>query len=176
MLQKILKQAVDRSFNRITIDGDMSTNDSVLFLANGNSGLRIDDENKALQNLFSQAVEAVCSCLARKCVFDGEKVTKFVRLRNRSPGSFLCREGRPLHRQLTFGQNLLVWIGPELGKNHRRGRLCKDRAGLQPRRLVLRRSSSLIQGRTDSRESGPVGGRGLGQGIRHHPEPQLGYR
>ena len=81
LLQKILKQAVDRSFNRITIDGDMSTNDSVLFLANGNSGLRIDDENKALQNLFSQAVEAVCSCLARKCVFDGEKVTKFVRLR-----------------------------------------------------------------------------------------------
>ena len=80
-LQGILEQAVNRSFNRITIDGDMSTNDSVLFLANGNSGVKLEKESASVTNRFSEAVEAVCSCLARKCVSDGEKVTKFVRVK-----------------------------------------------------------------------------------------------
>ena len=80
-LQGVLKQAVNRSFNRITIDGDMSTNDSVLFLANGNSGVKLEKESGSVTNRFTQAVEAVCSCLARKCVSDGEKVTKFVRVK-----------------------------------------------------------------------------------------------
>ena len=80
-LQGILEQAVNRSFNRITIDGDMSTNDSVLFLANGNSGVKLEKESGSVTNRFTQAVEAVCSCLARKCVSDGEKVTKFVRVK-----------------------------------------------------------------------------------------------
>jgi len=82
-LQEVLKQAVDRSFNRITIDGDMSTNDSVLFLANGNSGVKIEKESSSTKDLFAQAVEAVCACLARKCVNDGEKVTKFVKVKVR---------------------------------------------------------------------------------------------
>ena len=80
-LQGVLEQAVNRSFNRITIDGDMSTNDSVLFLANGNSGVKLEKESDSVTNRFTQAVEAVCSCLARKCVSDGEKVTKFVRVK-----------------------------------------------------------------------------------------------
>ena len=80
-LQGVLEQAVNRSFNRITIDGDMSTNDSVLFLANGNSGVKLEKESASVTNRFSEAVEAVCSCLARKCVSDGEKVTKFVRVK-----------------------------------------------------------------------------------------------
>ena len=80
-LQGVLEQAVNRSFNRITIDGDMSTNDSVLFLANGNSGVNLEKESGSVTNRFTQAVEAVCSCLARKCVSDGEKVTKFVRVK-----------------------------------------------------------------------------------------------
>ncbi len=80
-LQGVLEQAVNRSFNRITIDGDMSTNDSVLFLANGNSGVKLEKESGSVTNRFTQAVEAVCSCLARKCVSDGEKVTKFVRVK-----------------------------------------------------------------------------------------------
>ena len=82
-LQGVLKDAVGRSFNRITIDGDMSTNDSVLLLANGNSGVEIEKESSSIKNLFSQAVEAVCACLARKCVSDGEKVTKFVKVKVR---------------------------------------------------------------------------------------------
>ena len=79
-LQEILQHAVNQSFNRITIDGDMSTNDSVLLLANGASGIILSEESKTVQNNFSQAVIAICSCLAKKCVTDGEKVTKFVKI------------------------------------------------------------------------------------------------
>jgi glutamate N-acetyltransferase / amino-acid N-acetyltransferase len=79
-LQEILKEAVEHSFNRITIDGDMSTNDTVLLLANGNSGIKLEEETSSVQQEFTDAVYAVCSCLARKCVTDGEKVSKFVKV------------------------------------------------------------------------------------------------
>ena len=77
-LKDVLKKAVERSFNRITIDGDMSTNDSVILLANGNSGVEIAGDDKKLSEAFYQGLEAVCQCLAKKCVSDGEKVTKLV--------------------------------------------------------------------------------------------------
>ena len=77
-LKDVLKKAVDQSFNRITIDGDMSTNDSVILLANGNSGVEIAGDDKKLSEAFYKGLEAVCQCLAKKCVSDGEKVTKLV--------------------------------------------------------------------------------------------------
>ena len=80
-LQSILAEAVNKSFNRITIDGDMSTNDTVLIMANGNSGIQFSKEPKKFQQNFAEAVEAVCATLAKKCVSDGEKVTKFIRVR-----------------------------------------------------------------------------------------------
>ena len=80
-LQSILAEAVNKSFNRITIDGDMSTNDTVLIMANGNSGIQFSKESKKFQQNFAEAVEAVCAALAKKCVSDGEKVTKFIRVR-----------------------------------------------------------------------------------------------
>ena len=80
-LQAILAEAVNKSFNRITIDGDMSTNDTVLLMANGNSGIQLNKESKKFQQSFADAVEAVCAALAKKCVSDGEKVTKFVRMK-----------------------------------------------------------------------------------------------
>ena len=80
-LQPILQQAVDRSFNRMTIDGDMSTNDSVVLLANNATGINLEKEETKVVERFSEAVAEVCSCLARKCVSDGEKVTKFVKVR-----------------------------------------------------------------------------------------------
>lgn len=80
-LQAILAEAVNKSFNRITIDGDMSTNDTVLLMANGNSGIQFSKESKKFQQNFADAVEAVCAALAKKCVSDGEKVTKFVRMK-----------------------------------------------------------------------------------------------
>ena len=80
-LQSILSNAVNKSFNRITIDGDMSTNDTVLLMANGNSGIELSKESKKFQSNFAEAVNKVCAELARKCVSDGEKVTKFVKMK-----------------------------------------------------------------------------------------------
>ena len=66
----------------MTIDGDMSTNDTVLMMANGNLVVFNSGKNrKNFRRTFAEAVKAVCSALARKCVSDGEKVTKFVRIK-----------------------------------------------------------------------------------------------
>jgi len=80
-LQECLSLAVDQSFNRMTIDGDMSTNDSVLFLANGFSRIRLMDQSDQIQSIFKDTVIKICQTLAQKCVTDGEKVTKFVEVR-----------------------------------------------------------------------------------------------
>jgi glutamate N-acetyltransferase/amino-acid N-acetyltransferase len=64
-----LRPAVGRSFNRISVDGDCSTNDGVVLLANGASGAGRDDE------AFVGALDEVCSDLARQVVADGEGAT-----------------------------------------------------------------------------------------------------
>ncbi|HZD10512.1 MAG TPA: bifunctional glutamate N-acetyltransferase/amino-acid acetyltransferase ArgJ [Candidatus Binatia bacterium] len=85
-LQDILKQAADRSFNRITVDGDTSTNDTVLLLANGSSGVQIGDAER--QTLFQEALNYVCEKLAQMIVRDGEGATKFVTITVRgAPGN-----------------------------------------------------------------------------------------
>ena len=81
LLQSILTQAVDHTFNRITVDGDMSTNDTVLFLANGDSGIHVVTEEIGLLTLFSRAVHSLCDLLAEKIIYDGERRTKVVELR-----------------------------------------------------------------------------------------------
>jgi glutamate N-acetyltransferase/amino-acid N-acetyltransferase len=78
-LKNTLVQACNKTFNRISIDGDMSTNDTVLLLANGKSGLVPDDHPDLLQ-AFREAVLMVCDALAEKIVGDGEKVTKLIEL------------------------------------------------------------------------------------------------
>ncbi|MCC5806672.1 MAG: bifunctional glutamate N-acetyltransferase/amino-acid acetyltransferase ArgJ [Opitutales bacterium] len=76
-LRKALGDAVDTTFNAITVDGDMSTNDTVLLLANGASGVRPAGGDLAR---FREAVRLVCDALAEKIVGDGEKITKVVEL------------------------------------------------------------------------------------------------
>jgi glutamate N-acetyltransferase/amino-acid N-acetyltransferase len=77
-LRMALKRSVDGSFNRITIDGDTSTNDTVILLANGASGARIasNPDKKRFQHLLDD----LCMDLARQMVRDGEGVTKLVEL------------------------------------------------------------------------------------------------
>ena len=75
ILDRALKTAVQTSFNRIVVDGDMSTNDTLLVLANGAAGVAIDDEV-----VFIQALSDVCVQLAQAIVRDGEGATKFVTL------------------------------------------------------------------------------------------------
>jgi glutamate N-acetyltransferase/amino-acid N-acetyltransferase len=76
-LKSLLVEAVDPTFNAITVDGDMSTNDTALVLANGESGVTLDDQSRAL---FKEALYRVCDCLADKIVSDGERITKVVEI------------------------------------------------------------------------------------------------
>jgi glutamate N-acetyltransferase/amino-acid N-acetyltransferase len=77
-LDRCLREAVERSFNRISVDGDMSTNDTVLVLASGASGAIVDD---AGEPEFTDALTDVCASLARQIARDGEGATRLVELR-----------------------------------------------------------------------------------------------
>ena len=78
VLQMVLSSAVQRSFNCITVDGDMSTNDTVIALANGlSNGTQITAGSPAFDEL-SIAFETVCRDLAQKIARDGEGATKLV--------------------------------------------------------------------------------------------------
>ncbi|MGB6826752.1 MAG: bifunctional glutamate N-acetyltransferase/amino-acid acetyltransferase ArgJ [Terracidiphilus sp.] len=77
VLQAYLNSAIELSFNRISVDGDTSTNDTVLLLASGASGLEIGPGNQAFQSALTQ----VCTSLARQIVADGEGVSHVVELR-----------------------------------------------------------------------------------------------
>ncbi len=85
-LQRCLNEAVALSFNRITVDGDMSTNDTVLVLANGLAGnTSLNGRAKLLLSpalkSFQAALNHVCLQLAQMIVKDGEGVTRFVTVR-----------------------------------------------------------------------------------------------
>lgn len=81
VLRKAVLEAVEESFNRITIDGDMSTNDTVLVLANGASGMTPVRRNGKRCKVFRQALQWLMCELAKAVVRDGERVTKFVTVR-----------------------------------------------------------------------------------------------
>ncbi|GIU80024.1 MAG: arginine biosynthesis bifunctional protein ArgJ [Bryobacteraceae bacterium] len=74
-LRAHLKAAVERSYNRLSVDGDMSTNDMLLVMANGASGRRIAREP------FQKALDEVCQSLAKQIARDGEGAKKFVEIR-----------------------------------------------------------------------------------------------
>jgi glutamate N-acetyltransferase/amino-acid N-acetyltransferase len=76
-LQPLLNAAVEKSFDCISIDGDTSTNDTVLLLASGGSGVKYA---AAIENEFSAALAEVCGQLAHQIVDDGEGVTHVVTL------------------------------------------------------------------------------------------------
>jgi glutamate N-acetyltransferase / amino-acid N-acetyltransferase len=80
-LQAALREAVAGSFNRITVDGDMSTNDTVLVLANGQAENPAIKAGSAEFALFQSALAYVCLELAKMIVRDGEGVTRFVTVR-----------------------------------------------------------------------------------------------
>jgi len=79
MLDGIVKRVVDRTFNNLTVDGDTSTNDMVLTLANGASGARVASAADAAR--FEEGLYAVCSTLCKKIAEDGEGATKRVEIR-----------------------------------------------------------------------------------------------
>jgi glutamate N-acetyltransferase/amino-acid N-acetyltransferase len=78
MLKLALKRATERSFNSITVDGCMSTNDMVTLLASGSAGHKEIVSEGGDFKKFYQALEWVCIDLAKKIVHDGEGSTKFL--------------------------------------------------------------------------------------------------
>jgi len=78
-LSRLLKAAVDRTFNRVSIDGDTSTNDTVCLLASGAS--KLDLAKSKVAEAFAAALESVCASLAEQIVTDGEGVKHVVHLK-----------------------------------------------------------------------------------------------
>lgn len=76
-LQTLVREAANSSFNRIVIDNDRSTNDSLFLLAGGASGVKLAPGLPGWDD-FTAAVKSVCLCLAKQNVMDGEGVSKFV--------------------------------------------------------------------------------------------------
>ncbi len=83
-LDKALKDAVRQSFNRISVDGDRSTNDTVLFMANGVLGNPLITEKSESCKLFKKAIEEVTFSLSKLIVKDGEGATKFIEIEVRN--------------------------------------------------------------------------------------------
>jgi glutamate N-acetyltransferase/amino-acid N-acetyltransferase len=77
LLQQTLNEAVANSFNAITVDGDTSTNDALVLLATGQSGVHIPLNGEDC-DLFTRAVREVCIELAQAIIHDGEGATKFI--------------------------------------------------------------------------------------------------
>ncbi len=78
VLGRCLNHSVNRSFNRISVDGHMSTNDTVVILANGAAGDRVIDDATMVLPVFQEALDIVTDHLARAIVKDGEGATKLV--------------------------------------------------------------------------------------------------
>jgi len=76
-LQQLLVDGTDKSFNRITVDSDTSTNDALVLMATGQSGVTVDQNN---QDTFSQALNDVLIHLATAIIRDAEGATKFVKV------------------------------------------------------------------------------------------------
>jgi len=77
-LQQCLQAATDASFNRISVDGDTSTNDACVLLASGQSGVNISEPHGPAFAVFGQAVKDVLADLAQAIVRDAEGATKFI--------------------------------------------------------------------------------------------------
>jgi glutamate N-acetyltransferase/amino-acid N-acetyltransferase len=80
MLQNLLSTAVEDSFNRVTVDGDTSTNDTLLIMANGAAGAPAIKVGSSAHRAFSRALEEVCHSLALQIVADGEGAQRVIEI------------------------------------------------------------------------------------------------
>ena len=81
LLDELVKELADQSFNRITVDGDTSTNDAFIVMATGQSGLTIDGRGSPGFEQLREALSAAATDLACKIVRDAEGATKFITIR-----------------------------------------------------------------------------------------------
>jgi glutamate N-acetyltransferase/amino-acid N-acetyltransferase len=113
LLQQCLEHAVERSFNRITVDGETSTNDACVLVATGKAGNpNIDSDTHPHFALLQQAIDEVCVWLAQAIVRDGEGATRFVtvtvdeaRTRDEACAVAYTIAHSPLVKTAIFGQD-----------------------------------------------------------------------
>ncbi|CAB3854430.1 bifunctional glutamate N-acetyltransferase/amino-acid acetyltransferase ArgJ [Achromobacter piechaudii] len=87
LLRKLAGEIADASFNRITVDGDTSTNDSFIIAATGKSGVNVNSESDAAYTAVREALTAAALELATKIVRDAEGATKFMTIRVEEAGT-----------------------------------------------------------------------------------------
>jgi glutamate N-acetyltransferase/amino-acid N-acetyltransferase len=147
-LRAALLGANAQSFNCVSVDGDMSTNDTVLLLATGASGLALDGAPAGLAARFQEALDRVCFALAEKIVGDGEKITKVVSVevagaRTRADAEAVAR---------AVGNSLLVksaWYGEDPNWGRLADAAGYARTGLDEARLDISYDDvpAVVQGR-----------------------------
>ncbi len=98
-LQRALSEVVDRTFNLVSVDGDTSPSDTVLLFANGAAGGEPIDEQSELADEFVEALDALCTHLAKEIARDGEGATRLVEFGVR--GAATVDEARALVRLLS---------------------------------------------------------------------------
>ena len=112
LLQEALSEITEVSFNMISVDGDMSTNDSVVVLANGAAGNKKIVEKGADYDKFFNTLKNICVELAKRIAADGEGATKFVTINVTGAKSFadakqvgMAVANSPLCKTAIFGQD-----------------------------------------------------------------------
>lgn len=131
-LDTLLRAAVEPTFNRISIDGDTSTNDTVLLAASGASGASVDPRHPA----FKTALEDVCLSLAKQIVDDGEGITHVVELQIEGAAS----DGDALRVARAIAHSPLVktaWAGADPNWGRLMAATGYSGAELDPNRIAI---------------------------------------
>jgi glutamate N-acetyltransferase/amino-acid N-acetyltransferase len=169
---RLLRAAMEDSFNAVTVDGDTSTNDCVLLLANGAAGGRIAS-GSAAEKAIAAAITAVCSQLAEAVAADGEGAAKLMVVR--VAGARTRRDALQVAR--TIASSLLVKTAVHGGDpNWGRVLAAAGRAGvrLDPHALELRIGGHLVARRGAAHAAGEGRAARHLQGARVEMELRLG--
>jgi glutamate N-acetyltransferase/amino-acid N-acetyltransferase len=140
LLERLLTDAAETSFNRISIDGDTSTNDTVLLLASGASSATLNARNSAA---FAAALSEVCTSLAKQIVADAEGATHLVELNIRGAVS----DADALRIAKAVAHSPLVktaWAGNDPNWGRLIAAAGYSGAALDPSRIAIRLGDLLI--------------------------------
>lgn len=162
-LGRLLRGAVDGSFNRITVDGDRSTNDTVLAMANGASGVSVT-AGSPVGKLFAEGIKEVCRRLAVMIVRDGEGATKFVEVRVAGARS----KADALKAARAVANSALVktaWFGRDLNWGRILAALGYSGAHIDPDKVSIsvNGKAAVIEGAAVAREEFSVAQREMGR-------------
>ena len=137
LLREALRQAVPSTFNAITVDGEMSTNDMVLLMANGGAGLPPLKKGTADYRDFLKAVRQVCETLAKEIVRDGEGVTRLftVKVTGAASSSEATKAARQIANSLLV-KTMVAGRDPNWGRIAAAAGACG--VPFKPNRLTIR--------------------------------------